>query len=140
MSARLLLAAIILTNPICCQMFGSTRVLRAEEPIAECTGCACECGERTQPAPSSDEGKTPPRPCDCPNCELCQCVCAGAVVVDIVTVADMDGRTLIDAIAEHAIHLSSLFPHEFSPFGTLVSCGEANVGRAARILQASLLC
>jgi hypothetical protein len=139
MPARLLLTVLILTNPICCQMFGSTGFVRAEEPIADCGGCTCECDKSPERDPSSDEGK-PHRPCECPNCEFCQCVCAGAVVKDVVRVDDMDGRTPIDAIAEYPIGAWPLFLVGVRSSDVPMACGEANVGRAARIRIASLLC
>lgn len=137
MSARILLAILIFTNPICCQMFGSPEAVRSAEPVAERTGCACEC----EPCQSSDENE--PRrhvPCGCPNCELCQCVCAGAVVKDAVTVDDLDRGTQAGVIAESPINATSPLSHHACSFDTPITCGQTNVGRAARIQHASLLC
>ncbi len=133
----LLLAVLILTNPVCCQMLGSDVDMRSEEPVETCAGCACE---REPCEPSNDDEGVPQAPCECPNCDLCQCVCAGAVVTDIVTVDDIDGETPIDLIAEPAIDLVSSSRHGTGTCDVRMACGATNVGRAARILHSSLLC
>lgn len=137
MQTRILLAILILTNPICCQMFGTLGVVRSEEPVAECGRCACEC----EPCePSSDGEDVPHTPCECPNCEMCQCICAGAVIKDVVTVDDSHRQPPVDVIVEHPLDgPSDLFQRVHSG-DTPMACGEANVGRAARLLHSSLLC
>ncbi len=133
----LLLAVIVLTNPICCQMLGSVAVARPEEPTEPCAGCACE----LEPCESSDDSENVPHaPCECPNCDLCQCVCAGAVVKDVVTVEDIDGESPIDAIVEPPLDLTPYLTSAASACDAPVACGDTNVGRAARILHSSLLC
>ena len=140
MPARLFLAILVLTNPICCQVFGSSGFERAEKPVAECAGCTCECDKSSQPASSNDEQNTPHRPCKCPNCELCQCVCAGAVVQDIVTVDDSNDEPAVDAIPECPIDTPSILLCATCFFDVQMACDDANVGRSARIRHASLLC
>jgi hypothetical protein len=137
MSARVLLAVLILTNPICCQMFGSTGTVRPDEPAAQCDRCACEC----EPCkPSNESENLPHAPCDCPNCDLCQCICAGAVVVDVVTVDNTDTAAPIIAILECGTEQVPLVSPQFCSCDAQMTCGEPNVGRTARLRYCSLLC
>lgn len=137
MFVRILLAILILTNPVCCQMFGSIGEVRSQESVAECESCACDCEPCQSPAENVPEQHMP---CDCPNCELCQCVCAGAIVKDAVTIDDLDAGIQGDAIAEIPFNILSPLSHQACSFDTPMACGQTNVGRAARIQHASLLC
>lgn len=137
MSPRILLAILILTNPICCQMFGSTGYVRSQESVAGCESCACDCEPCQSPAENVPEKHVP---CGCPNCELCQCVCAGAIVKDAVTIDNMAQGSPADVIAEDPIIDMSPPSDETRSFDTPITCGQTNVGRAARIQHASLLC
>ncbi len=139
MPTRVLLAILILTNPICCQMFGSTGTVRTEDPAPKCDGCACKCSEPEQPKPSSDQD-APHAPCECPNCELCQCICAGAVVEDAVIVDDTDGTALIGAVLECDTEVVSHLPPQSCSRAAQIASSHDNVGRAARLLHCSLLC
>ena len=140
MQTRVVLAVLILTNPICCQMFGSTVPVRtdeAEEPVAQCNGCACEC----EPCKPSNEGESVPHaPCECPNCDLCQCICAGAVVEDVVTFDDTDGAAPFVVNFECGTATGSLLSPRSRSWDAEMPCCGAVVGRAARIQYCSLLC
>ncbi len=133
-SFHLILAALVLTNPICCQMFGSTETVRLEEPVEECCGCACD------REPVAQKESTPNVPCECPNCDLCQCVCAGAVVKDAVTVDHAGDDALVDVILERPIDAPSIPPHSACSCDAQLARAGANVGRSARLRFASLLC
>jgi hypothetical protein len=140
MPTRVLLAILILTNPVCCQTVESAGNVRPEEPVAQCSGCGGACSQREQPHSPGDPREVPPLPLDCPNCELCQCVCAGALVTGNVTLPEPDGGTAIDVISDRPAETPSLLDFPGCSCETPMARGEANVGRTARIRHASLLC
>lgn len=140
MPSRVLFAILIFTNPICCQMVARTDSVRAEEPVAECDGCGSSC--RVCPPLELPErpAQVPHPPCECPGCELCQCICAGAVVAADVMLPAPDSGAVIASIVDSPGETRVLFDLPGDSCDTPMACGQANVGRTARILHASLLC
>ncbi|MHB8901065.1 MAG: hypothetical protein ACYC6Y_20140 [Thermoguttaceae bacterium] len=140
MPTRLVLAVLIFANPICCQVSGSTPPVRAEESAAGCDEAGCGCNRDDEPNPRRDRGEMPRLPWECPNCDLCQCVCAGALVAEHHVLPDPDQGTLAEVVVEAPGLGPSLLDLVKGPFAAPMACGEANVGRTARIRHASLLC
>ncbi len=140
MPSRVLLAVLILTNPICCQMVAPWGSVRAEVPVAECDGCGLSCRDCPPLGLPETPREVPHPPCECPGCDLCQCICAGAVVADTVMLPDPDSGAVVDLIVDSPGETRALFDLPGASCDTPMACGQANVGRTARILHASLLC
>jgi hypothetical protein len=139
-----LVVALIVANPVFCQMVG----LCAGAPSADCEECCCSCqceGSANCPKRRQCDGpcenqQAPTKPCGCTDDSYCQCICAGAVIKETPSPDHGQDGSVFDriaAVATLARPTLCLFPDRF---GERFPRGKANLGRIARCLRMSFLC
>lgn len=123
-----LVAALVVANPICCQMFGAGPcVPKGEEVACESDACQgeCPCRQSREGNRGGQQHPAPPKPCDCPSGSYCQCLPAGAIVKEVASLEIAD-----DVVAVLHVDVPPRQPESAADFPVPSTDGRAPPGKA----------